>query len=56
MAVTGMATRYKHPVSSVEKGLDYKKGINTTGTRDPDDPQGGGLFETAYPCSICSAI
>ena len=56
MAVTGMTTGYKNPVSSIKQGLYDEKWIHTTRTGDPDNPQVGGLFETAYPCSICSTI
>jgi hypothetical protein len=56
MAITGMASGHENPVCSVEQGFYYKKRIHATRTGYPDYPQVSGLFKTAYPGCICSAI
>jgi hypothetical protein len=56
MAITGVTTRHKHSVCSVEQSFYNEKRIHSARTGDPDDSQVGGLFETAYPGCICSAI
>jgi hypothetical protein len=56
MAIPGMATGHKDTVCPVEQGLHNKQRIHTAGTWDPDDPEVGGLFKTAHPGCICSAI
>jgi hypothetical protein len=56
MAVSRVASGNKHAVGSVEKGLYYEKGVYTTGTGDPDDPEVCGLFKTAHTGRIGASV
>jgi hypothetical protein len=56
VTITGVTTRYKNSVSTLLKGVDYKKGIYSTGTHHPDNMNVGGVLYPAGSSKIRSSI
>lgn len=56
MAIVGVAPGYQHPIGPINKGLDNKERIHSSGAGDTDDAQVGRLLEAANAGGIRSAV
>jgi len=56
MAITGMSPGNPYPIGPVAKGRQDEFGAYTAGTWNPDDPDMGGILETAYTGQVCCAV